>query len=474
MVLSRFVLLIAALAAAPTLAQQAELLDFYTPTCGPCQAMRPTVDRLEAEGVRVRRIDGSRQPQLVARMRVEAYPTFIAVVDGREVKRIVGATSYDQLKGLITAAKPAAPSSAAPASRTFAPTVGRGSTLAAVGGDFGAGQPAPVQAAPAGPAGQALLSQSVRLTITEGNATSYGTGTIVDSRAGEALVVTCAHLFRDASNQPIDTTGRLKVELFDASTGTARVSQVVEAQLVSHDFEADVALVAIRPQGVVQTAAVGSSVGDLRTGDAVTSVGCDLGADPTVREHRVVDLDRYQGPPNVEASGAPIQGRSGGGLFDASGRLVGVCNFADKNADEGIYAGLASIHAQLDRIGMSDLYRGGAAPASPAAAPAVEPEPFPIASAGPVAAPAAARGLEPIAREPVVRGQNAIAPPLPPAAASLTSTERATLGEIASRASSSEVVVLIHPEGGGRTEVLTLDSASPEFVAALRKLNASR
>lgn len=466
MVLSRFVLFIAALAAAPTLAQQVELLDFYTPTCGPCQAMRPTVDRLEAEGVRVQRIDGSRQPRLVAQMRVEAYPTFIAVVDGREAKRIVGATSYDQLKSLVTAAKPAAP-----ASRTFAPTAGRGSTLATVGGDLGAGRPAPVRAPAAGPVGQALLSQSVRLTITEGNATSYGTGTIVDSRSGEALVVTCAHLFRDANNQPIDTTGRLKVELFDASTGAARVAQVAEAQLVSHDFEVDVALVAIRPQGVVQTAAVGASVGDLRVGDSVTSVGCDLGADPTVREHRVVDLNRYQGPPNVEASGAPIQGRSGGGLFDASGKLVGVCNFADKAADEGIYAGLASIHAQLDRIGMSDLYRGGV----PAAAPAAEPDPFPIASAGPVAAPAtAARELEPIAREPVVRGQNAIAPPLPPATESLTSTEQATLGEIASRASSSEVVVLIHPDGGGRTEVLTLDAASPEFVAALRKLNANR
>lgn len=473
MVLSRFVLFIAALAAAPTLAQQVELLDFYTPTCGPCQAMRPTVDRLEAEGVRVRRIDGTRQPQLVSQMRVEAYPTFIAVVDGREVQRHVGSTSYDELRRLVTVAKPAAP-----ASRTFAFPAERSPTLAKVGGDLGPGQPVTSPAAPVGPTGQALLSQSVRLTISEGNATSYGTGTIVDSRSGEALVVTCAHLFRDANDRPIDTNGRLKVELFDASTGTARVAQVAAAQLISHDFEADVALVAIRPQGVVQTAPVASSVGDLRIGDSVRSVGCDLGADPTVREHRVVDLNRYQGPPNVEASGAPIQGRSGGGLFDASGRLVGVCNFADKEANEGIYAGLASIHAQLDQIGMSDLYRSGAPAAAFAAA---EPDPFPaapagsIASAGPIAAPAAARELEPIARQPVVRGQNAIAPPLPPAAAaSLTSTEQATLGEITSRASNSEVVVLIHPNDGGRTEVLTLDTASPEFVAALRKLNAAR
>ncbi|MEN0109519.1 MAG: hypothetical protein AAF805_02235, partial [Planctomycetota bacterium] len=58
--------------------------------------------------------------------------------------------------------------------------------------------------------------------------------------------------------------------------------------------------------------------------------------------------------------------------------------------------------------------------------------------------------------------------------AAMNDAERATLAEIASRGARSEVVILVRPEGGvGRTEVLTLDSASPAFVAALREMNGS-
>ena len=38
-------------------------------------------------------------------------------------------------------------------------------------------------------------------------------------------------------------------------------------------------------------------------GDRMVGVGCSNGQDPTVLETRVTSLDRYQGPPNIEASG---------------------------------------------------------------------------------------------------------------------------------------------------------------------------
>ncbi|MED5284711.1 MAG: hypothetical protein VYC71_01985, partial [Planctomycetota bacterium] len=44
----------------------------------------------------------------------------------------------------------------------------------------------------------------------------------------------------------------------------------------------------------------------------------------------------------------PEQGRSGGGLFSAGGQLIGVCNAAAVQVDEGIYAGLQGIYAALD------------------------------------------------------------------------------------------------------------------------------
>lgn len=466
MVTTRFVSSLALVATLAVLcpAQRVELLDFYLPTCGPCRAMEPVVAQLESNGVSVRRIDGSRDPALVARLRIESYPTFVAVADGREAGRVVGATTYDDLARLVRSAHEEA--AVRPASHTFAAGAGGDSSFARVGDDRGAGRPAASYDRPAGAGDIPLLAASVRLTVVGGNSKSYGTGTVVDARSGEALIVTCAHLFRGTDGRLIDPAGRLTVELFDVSGGAPRVAEQVAAQLVSHDFDADVALVAIRPSGSVASAPVASSVADLRVGDAVRSVGCDLGADPTVRSSRVVDLDRYDGPPNVEASGAPVQGRSGGGLFNSSGALVGVCNFADDAADEGIYAGLASIHGQLDRIGLSELYRGGTAagPTTAVAAATLSP---------PAETPT--RPLAPIARTPVLRGQD----PAPAATlaevAPLTSTEEASLTEIVSRGERAEVVVLIRPDApGARTEVLTIDTASPEFVAALRRLGGTR
>ncbi|TWT99929.1 Thioredoxin [Botrimarina colliarenosi] len=453
MVTRRFVFTFATLAAfaAVASAQQVELLDFYLPTCGPCRAMAPTVERLEAEGVRVRRVDGSREPQLTAQMRVDSYPTFIAVADGREVGRVVGATSYEQLAQLVRSAKPRGFEQPTPG---FAATSGRDNTFAA----------APTAGAVPNATAAKLLSRSVRLTIVDDAGRSFGTGTVIDARSGEALIVTCAHLFRGADGRPIDPSGRMTIELFDTATGTLRVAERVDGQLISHDFDADVALVAIRPSGVVPTAPVAASPGDLRIGAVVRSVGCDLGADPTVRDSQIVDLNRYDGPANIEAAGAPIQGRSGGGLFSDTGELVGVCNFADESANEGIYAGLASIHAQLDRIGLTDLYRN---PQPAVAAPVVASAP-PVVPATPAAM--TTPELTPIQRTPVIRGQDPMS-----GQGALTTAEQATLSEIVSRGERAEVVVLIRPDtAGGRTEVLTLDSASPEFVSALRRLGTTR
>lgn len=453
-------------------AQEVELLDFYLPTCGPCRAMAPTVERLEAEGVRVRRVDGSRETQLAAQLRVDSYPTFVAVANGREVGRIVGATQYESLKQLVSGASQQQPqqSAAAGPQHTFAPVSGRENSYAMANREFGAQQPAVAGPVPSDHA--KLLSTTVRFTILEPNGRSFGTGTIIDARSGEALVVTCAHLFRGPDGKPIDPAGKISIELFDTATGALRVAEKVEGQLISHDFDADVALVAIRPSVAVPSSRVAMSPGDLQVGAAARSVGCDLGADPTVRESQIVDLNRYDGPPNIEAAGAPIQGRSGGGLFNAAGELIGVCNFADEPAGEGIYAGLASVHAQLDRIGLTNLYRNPAAtPAAEASfvaasQPAALPPPQPMVQ--PVASSMA--GLTPVERTPVIRGQNAIGAP---DEAALTTGERATLSEIVSRGEKSEVVVLIRAdEPGGRTEVLTLDAASPEFVATLRRLGA--
>ncbi|MCA9561803.1 MAG: hypothetical protein KC583_24825, partial [Myxococcales bacterium] len=72
---------------------------------------------------------------------------------------------------------------------------------------------------------------------------------------------------------------------------------------------------------------------------------------------RITSIDRYLGPPNIEATGEPAQGRSGGGLFSNDGYLIGICNHGDPKDDEGIYASLPTIHWELDRVGQRRLYQ---------------------------------------------------------------------------------------------------------------------
>src|SRR5690606_24505461 len=51
------------------------------------------------------------------------------------------------------------------------------------------------------PAPNDLIASSVRLTISDPTGVSYGSGTLIDARAGEALVLTCGHIFRDSQGK---------------------------------------------------------------------------------------------------------------------------------------------------------------------------------------------------------------------------------------------------------------------------------
>ena len=231
----------------------------------------------------------------------------------------------------------------------------RGPSLAAE--EFGASRmPAGNGNASAGAAASAshaaLLSATVRLIVEDAQGRSFGTGTVVDTRSGEALVITCAHLFRETKGK-----APVKADLYEAAGDGVRVVGHATGQVLSYDLTRDIALVSLRvdrPVGVVATWRRRSRPSSVAI--EWSAIGCSNGQDPTVLETRVTSLDRYQGPPNIEASGAPAIGRSGGGLFNVKNELVGVCNNADPEGNEGIYAGLESIHDQLDRLGLKEIY----------------------------------------------------------------------------------------------------------------------
>ena len=71
-----------------------------------------------------------------------------------------------------------------------------------------------------------LLAASVRLRIDDPDGHSTGSGTIIDARAGEALVLTCGHIFRDSKGA-------------EKSASTCSVPcalRGVEGRLISYDL----------------------------------------------------------------------------------------------------------------------------------------------------------------------------------------------------------------------------------------------
>lgn len=74
------------------------LVDFYSPTCGPCHVMHPVLDRLarrRAGEVVVVKVNVDQYPELARGFGIQAVPTFIVVLKGQERARTSGALSEE-------------------------------------------------------------------------------------------------------------------------------------------------------------------------------------------------------------------------------------------------------------------------------------------------------------------------------------------------------------------------------------------
>ena len=76
------------------------LVDFYSPSCGPCLAMYPIVERLakrKAGSLMVVRLNIDRLPEVGASFGIQGVPTFIIFRRGAERGRMTGAMSETDL-----------------------------------------------------------------------------------------------------------------------------------------------------------------------------------------------------------------------------------------------------------------------------------------------------------------------------------------------------------------------------------------
>jgi thiol-disulfide isomerase/thioredoxin len=367
---------------------EAVLLDFQTDWCGYCRVMEPVVRELAAEGFTVRTINGDHEPDLVRRYQIEGYPTFVALRDGREVGRVSGQVSKAQLFGLLEKAggtankwtgaanelagtsvrgqspdRPGRPRLFAGGRQPRQNNVHASTAKVAEGNAEGweSAETLPTHQAPIATSDiDRLIATSVRLRIQDHHGQSVGSGTVIDARDGEALILTCGHVFREFKEG-----GQILVDFF----GPGAPKQV-PAVLLSYDLNSDVGLVRVAGGHPFVAARVGPPGYTCRPGEAVVSVGCDNGSDATQLATTIVSVDRYNHAPNLQVAFEPVQGRSGGGLFNREGELVGVCNAADAADRQGLFAALGAIYAELDRTKLSFVYNPEAA--SPVTPPEVD------------------------------------------------------------------------------------------------------
>jgi len=451
------------------------LLDFGADSCGPCRMMEPTVDRLQAAGYPVRKIDLGKNPQVGAPYGVVRIPCFIMLADGREVDRVTGPTTYARLEQMIQTAQRARvhrqtddraqkwPANEQPPTYVAAPKMHPRPIQppTAPGGFRGGGKAftiLPLRKTDlrpeSGKSRQIATGASVRLKIEDDRGSSYGSGTIIDVHEDEALVLTCGHIFRDSQGR-----GRIAVDLF-----VPGAKSPVPGRLEGYDLDRDVALVSIRPGVKVTPVKVAPVDYRIRLRDRVFSIGCDRGGEPRLHESRITGVNRYLGPANLEVAGQPVDGRSGGGLFSDEGYLIGVCNAADPADDEGLYAALSEVQKELKRAGLGYVYQQKQNAPSPAKDRFAAPDPSMIAKD---------RTLPPDARGGSTVDQAPLAVPdrSDDGANRLRRSEQDLVEAIRRRSGDAEVICIVRSgsQPHGRSDVIVLDRPSQALLDQLAR-----
>jgi S1-C subfamily serine protease len=341
--------------------QDATLLFVTTPGCGYCQQVAPLVREIAEMGYSVETVDASQYPDLVRdQLKVSQFPTFLMLSHDQVIDRVVGggnpitlkprilymferATESHRKNNEIIQASFVTPSSAIPSPTSGNPTEKILQTGLKTGENT---EKNPVTISP-------WMTSSVKLRVDADNTHSWGTGTIIDTRKGEALILTCGHIFRDSQGK-----GKIEVHLF----GQNSIVKVF-GRCLRYDLEIDLALVVIVPPCPVRAIPIAPPQYRILPEQRVLSVGCDSGANPTVREHYVMSTDRVGTPREnvlpfhyIQVSGAPVSGRSGGGLFTEDGYLIGVCNTADPVQNDGHFVPPQIIRYVLQSMQLSEIY----------------------------------------------------------------------------------------------------------------------
>lgn len=178
--------------------------------------------------------------------------------------------------------------------------------------------------------------------------TQTGTGAVLDAKG---RILTAEHVVEGAQS--------IKVKFQD---GTTR-----KGKLLGKDSASDIALLRVDPSGLTLHPLRLGSVESLRVGDALFLVGDPFGYARSLSTGVVSALDRTITAPNgftvahaIQTDTAMNPGNSGGPLFDAAGRVVGIADqIATGGSSSSTSTGVGfAIPVDVARSGLAQLERG--------------------------------------------------------------------------------------------------------------------
>ncbi len=73
------------------------LVDFNADWCGPCQMLKPTMESIASDGIKVVSVNTDLNEELSLSYGVMSIPCIVYFKDGKEIKRTIGLQSKDDI-----------------------------------------------------------------------------------------------------------------------------------------------------------------------------------------------------------------------------------------------------------------------------------------------------------------------------------------------------------------------------------------
>ena len=77
------------------------LVDFNANWCGPCRMLRPILESIENDKVKIVSINVDNEEELAYKYQVSSIPCLVLFEKGKEIKRSIGLISKDEIEKMI-------------------------------------------------------------------------------------------------------------------------------------------------------------------------------------------------------------------------------------------------------------------------------------------------------------------------------------------------------------------------------------